>query len=211
MSTRIALIGLVIAATALAACSSSEGSTETDDGTSTTAAVDAASDEAADPSTEANVLAAEALIDAFYSYDADRLAAVLATAPDALPEIGYYQGWAEGANYKVLERSCEPSGSLLVICPITVEDDFLLALGSDFKVTDTFTVYVEDGVISNVTTSSDDPDYSVNAYSKMYNQAELRAEGGPCEGFFDGGPTPGDCARAWVEGYKQYAIDTPSG
>ena len=60
MSKRIALIGLVIAATALAACSSSEGSAEADDGTSTTAVVDAASDEAADSSTEANVLAAEA-------------------------------------------------------------------------------------------------------------------------------------------------------
>ena len=33
--------------------------------------------------------------------------------------------------------------------------------------------------------------------------AELIQE--PCRGFFDGGPTPGECVRAMVEGYKRFA------
>lgn len=200
---------LLAAALILAGCSSDNGADEV--ATTTVAESETASSPVDDPAIEANLAAAEEFIDAFYSYDPDRLATALASAQDALGEIGFYQGWAEGANYQVLERSCEPSGTLLVTCPITVEDDFLLALGSDFKVTDTFTVYVENGVISNVTTSSDDPEYSQAAWNFMYSKGELRADGGVCEGFFDGGPTPGDCARAFVEGYAEYASQNPSG
>lgn len=211
MRSPVRRIGLwLVAAAVLAGCSSADGADEASTTTSVAPAESAASSDV-DPAVEANLVAAEEFIDAFYSYDPDELASVMATAQDALGEIGFYQGWAEGANYKVLERSCEPSGTLLVTCPITVEDDLLLALGSDFKVTDTFTVYAENGVITNVTTSSDDPEYSQAAWNYMYGQGELRAEGGPCEGFFDGGPTPGDCARAFVAGYAEYASQNPSG
>lgn len=210
---RVFAVACVIAVLAATGCSSNDGASSGASGsTSTTVASEPSSTvEEVDPSIEANLLAAEAFIDAFYSYDSDRLAAALEMAPSVLPAIGFYQGWAEGANYKVLERSCESSGTLLVICPITVEDDLLLALGSEFKVTDTFTVYAEDGLITNITTSSDDPPDSSDAWSYMYDQSDLRAEGAPCEGFFDGGPTPGECARVWVEGYKQYATDNLSG
>lgn len=202
---RTALVVLAVAAV-LVGCSSSDSSVS-----STDAPPESTTTTVTDPAIEANLAAAEALIDAFYSYDSEALASALASAPGALGEIGFYQGWAEGANYRVLERSCEPSGTLLVTCPVKVEDDLLLALGSDFKVTDTFTVYVENGVITNVTTSSDDPVESMNAYNYVYGDPDLRAEGGPCEGFFDGGPTPGDCARAFVAGYAEFASQDSSG
>jgi hypothetical protein len=35
------------------------------------------------------------------------------------------------------------------------------------------------------------------------NRPELIAE--PCKGFFDGGLTPGDCVRAMVRGYSEFA------
>ena len=37
----------------------------------------------------------------------------------------------------------------------------------------------------------------------LSNMPELVAE--PCEGFFAGGSTPGDCAIAMAEGYRNFA------
>jgi hypothetical protein len=48
--------------------------------------------------------AAEAFVDAFYSFDAGRLKEALSAAPESVPRIAYYQGWAEGGNYVVLQR-----------------------------------------------------------------------------------------------------------
>ena len=51
-----------------------------------------------------NIAVAEAFIDAFYSFNPDPLLAALASAEESIPSILYYQGWAEGGNYQVVER-----------------------------------------------------------------------------------------------------------
>ena len=91
-----------------------------------------------------------------------------------------------------------------VVCPITVEDDPVLALNLDFKVTDTFTITFDGTTISNVDTSSNDKPvyYQASAWVRE-NLPEIME--GPCEGFFAGGPTPQDCARAMTDGYRKFA------
>ncbi|MEL7110443.1 MAG: hypothetical protein AAGL99_14355 [Pseudomonadota bacterium] len=147
----------------------------------------------------------EEMIDAFYSFDAERLSPYLIEAERG-PRILWYQGWAEGGNYKIVKRTpCSESESPeKVVCPITVEDDPVLALGSDFKVTDTFTISFDNTTIINVETSSNDQPiyYQASAWVRE-NMPEVME--GPCQGFFDGGPTPGDCARAMADGYGKFA------
>lgn len=36
------------------------------------------------------------------------------------------------------------------------------------------------------------------------NKPELGEAGGPCEGLFDGGPTPGECAEAVIAGFEEF-------
>jgi hypothetical protein len=148
---------------------------------------------------------AESFIDAFYSFDPVELRAFLSKAEESAPSIIYYQGWAKGGNYKVLNRKpCEISDLNSVKCSITVEDDPILALGIDFKVTDTFQISFENSEISAVKTSSDDPQIYHDAKDWVRaNLTDLIEV--PCRGYFDGGPTPGDCARAMAEGYSQFA------
>jgi hypothetical protein len=133
-----------------------------------------------------------------------RLDKILSSANKAKPKILFYQGWAEGANYKVLRRHpCEGNEDVLS-CPVTVEDDLLLALGSDFKVTDRFDVTFKGGSIVNVTTSSDDPDVVNTGIDWVFaNRPGL--ENGACAGFFDGGPSPEACAKAVVQGLEDFA------
>jgi len=148
---------------------------------------------------------AEAMIDAFYSFDPESLAALLIDAGESADQLLYYQGWAEGGNYKIIERGpCVAVTQSQVRCPVTVEDDPVMALGSDFKVTDTFTITFEGTTISDVETSSNDqPIYYQARDWVLANMPEIMA--GPCKGFFAGGPTPGDCARAMAEGYRAFA------
>ena len=154
---------------------------------------------------ESNLALAEALIDAFYSFDPINLEATLSLAAGSIPSIVYYQGWAEGGNYKIIDRkACESKAAKLVSCSITVEDDPMLALGIDFKVTDTFEITFTNGQISAVETSSDDLQVYHDARNWVLEKLpELVEEA--CEGFFDGGPTPGDCVRAMSEGYALFA------
>ncbi|MEM8767154.1 MAG: hypothetical protein AAGE43_06905 [Pseudomonadota bacterium] len=154
---------------------------------------------------ERRLAIAEAMIDAFYSFDPERLAPMLADAEESARHLLYYQGWAEGGNYKIVERgTCMAAGENQIRCAITVEDDPIMALGSDFKVTDTFTITFEGTKISAVETSSDDPPIYYQARDWVFrNMPEVRE--GPCQGFFDGGPTPGACARAMTTGYRAFA------
>ncbi|PCJ25574.1 MAG: hypothetical protein COA96_07055 [SAR86 cluster bacterium] len=149
--------------------------------------------------------AAEALIDAFYSFDAKELESKLATASSSISSLVYYQGWAEGGNYKIVERKpCQFSESNVVRCPITVEDDPMLALGIDFNVTDTFEISFRDDKIASVKTSSNDMQIYYDARDwVMKEMPDLIAQ--PCQGFFDGGPTPGACAKAMAEGYARFS------
>jgi hypothetical protein len=157
------------------------------------------------PDTAERLAIAEALIDAFYSFDPERLAALLIDAGESADQLLYYQGWAEGGNYKIIERgACVAVTQSQVRCSITVEDDPVMALGSDFKVTDTFTISFDGTKISDVETSSNDqPIYYLARDWVRANMPEIME--GPCKGFFAGGPTPGDCARAMAEGYREFA------
>ena len=151
------------------------------------------------------LVAAEGLIDAFYSFDADHLASLLSSAEESIPFIVYYQGWAEGGNYQIVERKpCQDKGSNNIVCSITVRDDPMLALGIDFNVTDTFHVSFVEGEISSVKTSSDDLQVYKDAADWVRRELpELILK--PCAGFFAGGTTPADCARAMTEGYSKFA------
>jgi hypothetical protein len=172
---------------------------------------DDAENTTADSNHAANLSAAEAFIDAFYSFDRSRLESFFSFAEESIPSIAYYQGWAEGGNYEIVNRRpCEEKGANIIRCAITVEDDPMLALGIDFKVTDTFEISFENGEIKSVETSSDDMQVYYDAAEWVRKELpELVEE--PCQGFFAGAPTPGDCARAMTEGYRRYAasVDFP--
>ena len=80
----------------------------------------------------------------------------------------------------------------------------MLALGIDFNVTDTFEISFSAGDIASVEASSNDPQVFWDAREWVNEQLpELIRT--PCRRMFDGGPTPGECVRAMVEGYAKFA------
>ncbi len=147
----------------------------------------------------------ELLIDAFYSYDLERLEILMSSASASIPSISYYQGWAEGGNYEIIERKpCVKELPHRVKCSITVRDDPMLALGIDFNVTDTFHISFNENVIISVETTSNDLQVYHDAAAWVRREMpELIRE--PCQGFFKGGPTPAACARAMTTGYRTFA------
>lgn len=151
------------------------------------------------------LVAAEAFVDAFYSFDPARLNAALAAAPEAVPRIVYYQGWAQGGNYQVVRRMpCAVQDADFVSCSITVRDDLIQALGTGFDVTDTFHLGFEGRRIVSVRVSSNDPPEFDRAMEWVQSErAELVEE--PCRDFFEGGPTPQACVRAMVQGFREFA------
>lgn len=152
-----------------------------------------------------NLQTAEAFIDAFYSFDPAELEPFFSTAKASAPKLLFYQGWADGGNYKIIDRKpCEAESSASISCAITVEDDPVLALGIDFKVTDTFTITFAGPEIDSVETKSNDQQIYYDAFDWVGKEMP-EVMSGPCQGFFDGGPTPGDCARAMTEGYRRFA------
>lgn len=147
---------------------------------------------------------AEAFIDAFYSFDRERLRKVLADAEGSQPQILFYQGWAQGGGYAVLDRKpCAPAGSDTIACPVTVRDDLIAALGTGYWVTDTFHLTFAGDRLTAVRTSSDDPPEFELAL-EWINAERPAVMSGPCIGFFTGGPTPQDCVRAVVAGFAEY-------
>lgn len=152
-----------------------------------------------------NLQSSEALIDAFYSFDAELLAPLLVAAPESAKALLFYQGWAQGGNYKIIERkACQAESAEVVVCAITVDDDPMIALNIDFKVTDTFTLSFEGPVLTSVKNASNDQPVYYEAYEWVVaNMPEVMS--GPCQGFFVDGPTPVDCARAMTAGYKKFA------
>lgn len=148
--------------------------------------------------------AAEAFIDAFYSFDPDRLKTAMSAAQESVPRIGFYQGWAEGRNYRVVRRQpCTWASTHEVQCAVTVKDDLIPALGARFDVTDTFHLTFSGETIVSVRTSSDDPPVFEEALQWVGRERPQILEG-PCRGFFDGGPTPSDCARAVVQAFAEF-------
>jgi hypothetical protein len=161
------------------------------------------------PTDAPHVAAAERVIDAFYSFDRDRLAQQLATAEASAPAILFYQGWAEGGNYKVRHRApCQPESTDTIRCAITVEDDLIKALRLDIFVTDTFRITLANGQVRSVATSSNDPAMFGEAMKWVRRERadQIRV---PCEKFFTGGPTPGACVKAMVNGFAEFAVLRP--
>lgn len=155
--------------------------------------------------TETNLAAAEGLIDAFYSFDPAKLKGALSSAEESVPKIVYYQGWAEGGNYQIVERApCREESPEEVACSITVKDDLIGALGLPLHVTDTFHVTFSNGRIVRVRTSSNDPELFNEALEWVQRERTSLVEE-PCRGFFDGGPTPQECVRAVVQGFGEFA------
>ena len=158
------------------------------------------------PAADPRLAAAEALIDAFYSFDPAPLRSALAAAPASAPEILYYQGWAQGGNYVVLNRRpCRVEQANEVSCAITVRDDLIAALGTGRDVTDTFHLSFEEGRIVRVRTTSDDPPEFAQALQQLRRDCPELLTTGACRGFFDGGPTPGDCVREVVRSFADFA------
>ena len=148
--------------------------------------------------------AAEKLVDAFYSFDAARLRAAMAGAPSSRPKLLFYQGWAEGGNYKVLDRKpCRVEKANEVRCAITVKDDLIAALGTGYDVTDVFHISFDQDRIAAVRNGSNDPPEFEQALKWLGKERPAILDG-PCKGFFDGGPTPGDCVRAVVQGFREF-------
>ncbi len=80
----------------------------------------------------------------------------------------------------------------------------MLALGIDFNVTDTFEISYSDGEIDSVEISSNDLQVYWDA-REWVNEKYPELIRVPCHRMFDGGPTPGECVRAMVEGYARFA------
>jgi hypothetical protein len=156
-------------------------------------------------SDDKNLAAAEIFVDAFYSFNAQKLEATLSHAEDSIPSMVFYQGWADGGNYQVVNRMpCKSESAESVSCSIAVKDDHMGALGIDFDVTDTFHLSVSEGRIISVRNSSNDLQVYLDAEKWVRRKRpELIRE--PCRGFSDGGPTPGKCAQAMVRGYAEFA------
>ena len=151
-----------------------------------------------------HLAAAEGLIDAFYSFDPVPLRGALSYAPASAAQIIYYQGWAEGGNYAVLNRKpCRLNRVDEISCEITVRDDLIAALETGYWVTDTFHLSFRYGRIVKVRTSSNDPpDFELALDWLRRERPDVMT--GPCRGFFAGGPTPQECVRAVVAGFAAY-------
>ncbi len=161
-------------------------------------------------SKNSSITIANAFIDAFYSFDSDSLQASLSQAKKSWPSILYYQKWAECGNYEVLQRfPCIQKNDSLVLCPVMVKDDLMQALELALNVTDTFHLIVEERKILSVETSSNDPDiyYEGKEWIRQ-NRPELIAK--PCEGAWEGGPTPCECIKGTVQGLAAFKADQKS-
>ena len=158
------------------------------------------------PNAASPLVAAEAVLDAFYSFDPTRLRTAMADAPTSMPQILYYQGWAQGGNYVVLDRRpCRFENSLKISCDITVKDDLIAALRTGYHVTDTFHFKLQGGRIASIATSSNDPPEFEQALDWLRRERpDVMA--GPCRGIFAGGPTPQDCVRAVVKGFENFRV-----
>lgn len=153
---------------------------------------------------EGRLATAEAFIDAFYSYDVARLRAAMADAPGSMGDTLYYQQWAEAGNYVVLDRKpCRFEKHDEVVCPITVKDDLVPALGSNFHVTDNFHFAFQGDRIVKVWNSSNDPPEFHRAMEWLRRERPAIFSG-PCRGIWEGGPTPKDCVRAVVNGFREF-------
>ena len=145
---------------------------------------------------------AEQFIEAFYSFNANRLAPYLRHAGDSAQSIVRYQAWAQGGNYKIVKRMpCKADPvSHTVICRITVQDDLVMALQTGFDVTDSFHLTFTENLITAIETSSNDQPIYYEArrwVAEQYPELML----GVCA---DNAPSPAECARAMALRYRVF-------
>ncbi len=153
------------------------------------------------------VAAGEQFVDAFYAWEQKTLASLM-TPGVAADRVLYYQGWAEAANYAVLNRRpCEMQGDL-VVCAITVTDDFGQALG--YTATDTFSLTITDGMVVDADFEGDDPPV-FGALFEWLMDTRPEVFAGPCRDMFEGGLTPGACAQAVAQGARDFAAAAAPG
>lgn len=155
-------------------------------------------------STDNKVALANEFVDAFYSYNIEKLKSSLSYAKESQPNILYYQKWAECGNYEVIKRGTviEENDSTILF-PVTVKDDLMAALDIEFNVTDTFRLVIDKGRIRSVNTSSNDPDvyYTAKDWVKD-NRNELIEV--PCKDIWNGGPTPCECIKSMIKGFGEF-------
>lgn len=168
-------------------------------------ACDATRDSGREISTDQLIDTAESFVDGFYSYDLYRFRAALSSADDSAASILFYQGWAEGGNYRVVQRKpCRLDAEKSISCSIIVEDDLMGALGIDFNVTDTFHFSFVNGEIVSVSTSSNDPQAYYDAEQWVEkNRPELVDES--CQQSTETPATPHECVRGYVRGFAEFA------
>lgn len=200
----IAAVAVPALAVLLGACAEESAPAPSSDAMASTPMEEAPMEAASTPEADPDLVIAESFIDAFYSFDPERLAPIMADAPETAPGLLYYQGSAKGGNYEVLERTpCARDEEGIVLCPVKVKDDRVQALGTGFDVTDTFHLTFEDGVLVKVTTSSNDQDiYREAAVWVRENMPEVME--GPCANRGTAEGTPVECSRAMTAGYKAF-------
>ena len=158
------------------------------------------------PPNALNMAKAESILDAFYSWNGQLLASLLASA-EGTEAMFYYQHWAEAAHYGVeLRRPCSQASITTVICAITVTDDFGSTLG--YTATDTFTFTFEGHLATSVEFVGDDPPvfYALFLWIWAYQGDLFENE---CAGMFEGGTTPAECARGFAKAAKDFVVWSP--
>lgn len=144
---------------------------------------------------------AEAVIDAFYTFEPDQLSATLHTSADQTARILYYQAWAQAANYEIKTRRTCTLDANIYSCRITVTDDFGKTMG--YTATDTFQLTMQSQQVVGVSFEGDDPPIFDELLGWIQtNRPEVLS--GPCLAFFDGGTTPRECSRAVVTSARAF-------
>lgn len=150
---------------------------------------------------DTNLLAAEKMLDAFYSFDQPALTKLLTPGDDA-DRVLYYQAWAQAANYRIKKRRpCVVNEEATILCAITVFDDFGETL--DYTATDTFYLIVKDNKVVAASFEGDDP----LVFSVLYVWMRVfRSElfDGACKDMFEGGDTPAQCSKAVVQAARDF-------
>jgi hypothetical protein len=93
-----------------------------------------------------------------------------------------------------------------VDCRLVGTDDLGAALGG-VTYADTFRLEVAGDTVRSVQWSTgSSPTGVFDAFFDwiMTNRQDLFDPGGACDGFFDGGDTPGECALAWLAAVADY-------
>ena len=201
MRYRMLIAGFLSIALVAGACSADDAATSTVTIDTTTTSADTTTTLSEEKA--ARVALGNAFVDALYSFDPEALEALFVEG--AATEALYYQGFAEGGNYRIVERGdCIASRVDEIICPITVEDDAMLALSNETKVTDTHFLTVSDGLLTDHRNTTNDPEILFFAVLWVFSTYPEMNEG-VCAGMWTDGQTPGECARRIAEGVREYA------